>query len=187
VLFRSLFDEPEQLSQILDVYFEAIGEQQNSMWAGKLGFDTFEDEDVELVRELNSLLQLVETDMTIFFRLLSELEAPNVKSLKFAFYEEDEIPTQQWDEWLLKWWNRVDATPDRTKMKLTNPKYIFRNWMAQLAIEDAEKGDFSLCEELLELLKNPYAEQMDLHSKWFTKRPEWAKNKVGCSMLSCSS
>ena len=182
-----LFDEPEQLSKILDVYFEAIGEQQNSMWAGKLGFDTFEDEDAELVRELNSLLQLVETDMTIFFRLLSDIEAPNIEFLKFAFYEEDEIPTQQWNEWLLKWWNRVDATPDRTKMKLTNPKYVFRNWMAHLAIEDAEKGDFSLCEELLELLKKPYAEQMKMHSKWFTKRPEWAKSKVGCSMLSCSS
>ena len=88
-----LFDEPEQLSQILDVYFEAIGEQQNSMWAGKLGFDAFKDEDVELVRELNNLLQLVETDMTIFFRLLSDLETPDVESLKFAFYEEDKIPT----------------------------------------------------------------------------------------------
>ena len=182
-----LFDEPEQLSQILDVYFEDIGEKQNSMWAGKLGLDRFEDADVELVRELNSLLQLVETDMTIFFRLLSNIETPNVESLKFAFYEEDEIPTQQWNEWLLKWWNRVDATPDKTKMKLTNPKYVFRNWMAQLAIEDAEKGDFSLCEEILELLKNPYSEQMDMDMKWFTKRPEWAKSKVGCSMLSCSS
>ena len=80
-----LLNEPEQLSQILDVYFEAIGEQQNSMWAGKLGFDAFKDEDVELVRELNNLLQLVETDMTIFFRLLSDLETPDVESLKFAF------------------------------------------------------------------------------------------------------
>ena len=157
------------------------------MWAGKLGFDSFRDEDVELVRELNSLLQLVETDMTIFFRTLSEIEKPDINDLKFAFYDEDVIPHQQWNEWLQKWWKRVEEKPNRKKMKLSNPKYVLRNWMAQLAIDDAEKGDFSLCIELYNLLKYPYSEQMEFQTKWFAKRPEWARNKVGCSMLSCSS
>ena len=58
---------------------------------------------------------------------------------------------------------------------------------AQLAIDDAENGDFSLCIELFNLLKNPYSEQIEFQTKWFAKRPEWARNKVGCSMLSCSS
>ena len=58
--------------------------------------------------------------------------------------------------------------------------------MAQLAIDDAENGDYGLLEELFELLKKPYSEQTH-QEKWFAKRPEWARHKVGCSMLSCSS
>ena len=48
------------------------------------------------------------------------------------------------------------------------------------------KGDYKLIDELFQLLKNPYSEQLE-SEKWFAKRPEWARNKVGCSMLSCSS
>ena len=58
--------------------------------------------------------------------------------------------------------------------------------MAQLAIDAANEGDYSLIEELFELLKKPYDEQKK-SEKWFAKRPDWAKNKVGSSMLSCSS
>jgi uncharacterized protein YdiU (UPF0061 family) len=58
--------------------------------------------------------------------------------------------------------------------------------MAQLAIDAANQDDFSLIHELHELLKNPYDEQPE-YEKWFAKRPEWARTKVGCSMLSCSS
>ena len=72
-------------------------------------------------------------------------------------------------------------------MLAANPKYVLRNWMAQLAIDAAEKDDYSICEELYKLLKNPYDEQLEFHEKWFKKRPEWARHRVGCSMLSCSS
>ena len=58
--------------------------------------------------------------------------------------------------------------------------------MAQLAIDDANKGDYKLIYELFELLKKPYNEQPEKES-WFAKRPEWARHKAGCSMLSCSS
>jgi uncharacterized protein YdiU (UPF0061 family) len=39
---------------------------------------------------------------------------------------------------------------------------------------------------LFVLLKNPYDEQPNAE-RWFAKRPEWARHKIGCSMLSCSS
>ena len=58
--------------------------------------------------------------------------------------------------------------------------------MSQLAIDAADVGDYGIIDELFELLKNPYQEQT-ASEKWFVKRPDWAKNKVGCSMLSCSS
>jgi uncharacterized protein YdiU (UPF0061 family) len=58
--------------------------------------------------------------------------------------------------------------------------------MAQLAIDDADKEDYNLLNELYEMLLKPYDEQ-EQYQKWFAKRPDWAKNKVGCSALSCSS
>ena len=71
-------------------------------------------------------------------------------------------------------------------MDKVNPKYVLRNYMSQLAIEAAEKEDYSLIEELYLLLKNPYQEQ-NKYQKWFAKRPDWAREKIGSSMLSCSS
>ena len=49
-----------------------------------------------------------------------------------------------------------------------------------------DKGDYKLIDEFFKMLKNPYDEQPE-YEKWFAKRPDWARNKVGCSMLSCSS
>jgi len=71
-------------------------------------------------------------------------------------------------------------------MNTVNPKYVLRNYMAQLAIDKANEEDYSLVDELFQLLKKPYDEQPE-NEKWFAKRPEWARHKVGCSMLSCSS
>jgi uncharacterized protein YdiU (UPF0061 family) len=55
-----------------------------------------------------------------------------------------------------------------------------------MAIDKADTGDFTLIDELYELLKQPYAEQ-PVSERWFARRPEWARDRVGCSMLSCSS
>ena len=182
-----LMEEEERLYEALEFYYDSYEKYNNAMWADKLGLEKFNSEDEELVVELTSILQKVETDMTIFFRLLSSLNEPNINPLKFAFYNEDIIPVDEWNNWLKKWWHRVNGKPDKGKMKLANPKYVLRNWMAQLAIDAAEKEDYSVAIELYELLKNPYDEQSEFEVKWFQKRPEWARNRVGCSMLSCSS
>jgi serine/tyrosine/threonine adenylyltransferase len=73
-----------------------------------------------------------------------------------------------------------------SKMNKVNPKYVLRNYMTQMAIDEAHKGNYTIFEQLYELIKKPYEEQPEM-SQWFALRPSWAINKVGCSMLSCSS
>ena len=153
----------------------------------KIGVDDYKQNEIDLVADLISLLESSNIDMTIFFRLLSNLEAPDVEMLNFAFYSPEKTHVEKWNEWLNRWWGCTKGTPDREKMRSVNPKFVLRNWMAQLAIDAAEEGDYSICEELYQLLKNPYSEQPEFEEKWFKKRPEWARHRVGCSMLSCSS
>ena len=182
-----LVENTDRLTEVLEFYISCYEKEINRVWATKLGLDKFQEDDSELITELNELLQKVETDMTIFFRELSNINNPDVENLSYAFYGTESIPVKEWNSWLTKWWSRVDGEPDRKLMLATNPKYVLRNWMAQLAIDAAKEGDFSVCEELHKVLKNPYLEQSKFENKWYQKRPEWAKNRVGCSMLSCSS
>lgn len=183
----SLMENPKALNGVLESYYNSYRGHSSRMWAEKLGLGEFEEADVGLVSDLTSKLQMTETDMTILFRLLSSTDGPDVENLRHAFYEEGDIQSDEWNTWLTSWWDRVDGRPDRSAMLRANPKYVLRNWMAQLAIDAAEKGDYSVAIDLYEMLKNPYDEQPEHDKNWFRKRPEWARNRVGCSMLSCSS
>ena len=191
-----IIEDVEPLEAVLNQYKVDFEAQSFAMMKSKLGLFADDENDLNLIQALEDNLQLVETDMTIFFRLLGDFS--DVKTgfhlIENAFYDLENITDEvkmRWINWFEIYQNRVaketiSSEERKTKMDLVNPKYVLRNYMSQLAIDAADKGDYSLIDELYQLLKKPYDEQPK-YQKWFAKRPEWARNKVGCSMLSCSS
>ena len=194
-----LIEEAAPLEKILEDFQLRYQQDYHTMMLQKLGLTNLDEKDDQLIAILTDTLQLTETDMTIFFRNLSQLkdEDSEEKALTIvfdSFYKPEEVVATIKESWLywfalyikrLKIENNSDENR-KISMDNTNPKYVLRNYMAQLAIEAAEKEDYALIEELHLLLKNPYQEQ-DKYSKWFAKRPDWAREKIGSSMLSCSS
>ncbi|KXX72487.1 YdiU family protein [Flammeovirga sp. SJP92] len=193
-----LIGEAEGLQDALEDYKDNYIQRYNKMMLEKLGLSKeFEDESI-FIQELEKALHKTETDMTIFFRLLSNLKKDKSQDplsvVKDAFYTWDDLNDEikrQWSTWFEKYFERlaieIDSDQERKeKMDQVNPKYVLRNYMAQLAIDEADKGNYELIDEFFQLLKRPYDEQPD-SQKWFAKRPDWARHKVGCSMLSCSS
>ncbi|WP_341225952.1 YdiU family protein [uncultured Arcticibacterium sp.] len=197
-----IIDDVPALEAILNAYQETFTLAYQKMMRDKLGLAIEKEDDEVLFQDLENTLHLTETDMTIFYRNLANLKKDEtlpedlnaLDFIKEAFYAPEELKEetlQGWINWLKAYQERLhleinDDETRKAKMNAVNPKYVLRNYMAQLAIDKADDGDYSLISELHELLKKPYDNQPE-NEKWFAKRPEWARNKVGCSMLSCSS
>ncbi len=195
-----LIEEAAPLEIVLQAYQDQYEADYTAMMNEKLGLAASLNDNKELIGLLSQNLLLHETDMTIFFRLLAQIKQADDEELAFkkisdAFYNLEKVSKETKEAWLywftqyitkLKAEKATDAER-AIKMNQVNPKYVLRNYMAQLAIDLAEKGDYSLITEFYELLKKPYDEQEAFSNKWFAKRPDWARQKIGSSMLSCSS
>ncbi len=201
-----LIEQIEPLQAALNDYLSSYTEAWQAMMAKKLGLIAFDPEvDDELVTELLAILQLVETDMTLFFRNLTLIhtdidtkhDVSNedlMEPLMDAYYQPEQLTSAhkaRIGHWIRRYQERArkDNRPNdlrRQQMNAVNPKYVLRNYLAQLAIDKAEQGDYSLVNELLDVLRHPYDEQRG-NETFAQKRPDWARERAGCSMLSCSS
>ena len=197
-----LIEDTEPLKRCINDFASNYAAQLETMRAAKLGLLAYRESDSSLIANLHKILQLVETDMTLFYRGLADLkvyqqdqtDAQLMAPLAQAYYVDAQLTTEnktQICQWLRQYQQRVrlDGITDESRrkaMNTVNPKYVFRNYLAQLATDKAEQGDFSLVKELLEVLRHPYDEQPD-KAHFSIKRPDWARQRAGCSMLSCSS
>ncbi len=190
-----LFSSEEPLQNGLQRFADVFIATDRANAAAKLGLSAFDDDDVDLLQALYGLLTDAEVDMTIFFRGLSDLDvnAPTLAPFDAAFYDEEKRRSAEpsFIAWLERYAKRVQAdslspAQRRERMHSTNPRYVLRNYLAQQAIDRAEQGDYAGIHELLEVMRRPYDDQPG-REPYAAKRPEWARHRAGCSMLSCSS
>lgn len=203
-----LMEDNKPLETGLAAYSRQLGTQWQDMMANKLGLDRYHASDETLIDELVQVLRATETDMTIFYRQLAKLNLEQLRqpsddkhadhvldTLRPALYHPAAYEQNQHSianltlDWVQQYATRSQAISEQqriTTMRRTNPKYVLRNYLAQLAIDELGKGSRQKLQELMHVLRTPYDEHPQ-YEQLAAKRPDWARNRPGCSMLSCSS
>jgi len=190
-----LFGDTQPLQAGLDTYQRTLQACTRRDVAAKLGLDTAGDADLALFQRWQQLMQQGRMDMTLAWRALIRVDpaAPDPGLLDGVYYDAQRQQAVQpaLRQWLQDYAARVNADglpgPARVqRMQAANPLYVLRNWLAQEAIDRAEQGDLGGVQALQAVLRDPYREQPG-REHYAAKRPAWADDRAGCSMLSCSS
>ncbi|MFB9865307.1 protein adenylyltransferase SelO [Rufibacter immobilis] len=186
----------QELVAVLETYEEVFYRKYYAMMAGKLGLDAPTEADQDLIRRFSETMATLNLDMTIFFQLLMELpedvqeQQTVVGHFQPSFYRELEAGERELLHTLIKDYqlrrkaNSMAQEEAVQKMRENNPRFILRNYLLHQAIEELEKGQNTLFLKLQAALKDPYSQKFN---EFFARRPDWASQKAGCSMLSCSS
>ena len=191
-LLESDKDSLLELEEVLNGFSDVMKEQMQKMWADKLGLETFDE---ALFDELKSLMFKTSVDYTIFFRELSQLPE-NIEPLQKSFYKklgDDKELEKSWSQWLEKWKSILKATNKSNEelskqMKLVNPKYSLREWFLVPAYQQATDANYSLIEEMQEVMNHPYDElSKEIEEKYYRLKPSQFFEVAGISHISCSS
>jgi uncharacterized protein YdiU (UPF0061 family) len=181
----------------------------------KLGFQADQDVADDLWSQLESMMRKTRTDWTLVFRQLTYvmrefpdlastdyeammklLEADdNVRAGSSPFYERMSDETRkEWLAWLEQWRTALNSDRDSggqavyERMRVTNPKYILREWMLVDAYSSAAKRDEAELFSLNDLLQRPYDEGSSFEEdKYYRRAPEAALKAGGTAFMSCSS
>jgi uncharacterized protein YdiU (UPF0061 family) len=174
----------EDAQDALDVYQPEFARKLDELLHAKLGLATTQDDDRLLFDDMFKLMAGNHVDFTLFFRRLGDLQVDAPE--RDAPLRDQFLDREAFDAWALKYRarlrqeNSVDATR-REAMNRTNPKYVLRNYLAQVAIEQAQNGDYSGVHKLLAVLERPFDEQPENES-YAALPPDWAAHlEVSCS------
>eukprot|EP00177_Eucheuma_denticulatum_P007978 GFKZ01014536.1.p1 GENE.GFKZ01014536.1~~GFKZ01014536.1.p1 ORF type:complete len:641 (+),score=71.81 GFKZ01014536.1:228-1925(+) len=187
----------EEMQKVVGNFEMYYSEYYEDVMGKKLGLSKIEGEqDRELLQEFLDRMTESNADHTNTWRALAGISTAS-KEQDFRVWCEslslfsDKETEELWLQWLEKYKARLERDAGLTAdervrvMNRANPVYILRNYMAQVAIEKAEKGDYSEVRRLYELLKRPYEEQEGM-KEYTSKPPSWASRKGVC-VNSCSS
>ena len=172
----SLISEESQ-TEILQTYEEIFQNTLAELYRKKLGLGLEEPEDAALIQGLLDIMESEKLDYTNTFRNLM-----HTLTNKISPELSSEI-SKSWVVSFLKRHSRETMSQEKRLelMSQMNPKFILRNYMAQEAIEAAEKNDFLLLNTLLIILTQPF-EEFPEHQKFANKSPKWAKDlEISCS------
>lgn len=167
----------------LSAYQDLFSGHYQALMTAKLGFTEISENSMQLVRELLEQMQQSGADYTRVFRALTCIEHDTPAPLRDEF-----VARERFDRWQRDYASLLGATaidPDRRRAKLltVNPKYVLRNYMAQIAIEKAERDrDYTEIDRLIRLLQAPFDEHPDMQH-YAESPPDWA----GGIQVSCSS
>lgn len=186
-LAQALFPltEKEVLKEGLDRYTTLFEQEYLRLMRAKLGVTEEKPEDSELINDFLGLLQGSHADYSIVFRELSLFRTePGAKNDRLR---EHFLTPERFDGWAVRYRDRLRSEESHDgargeRMNRVNPKYILRNYLAQIAIEKAQQKDFSEVDRLLTLLQNPYSDQPGMDT-YAAPPPNWGKHLA----VSCSS
>lgn len=170
----------------LDAYEPAFSEHLLERMRAKLGLREARPEDGGLIADLLGLLQANRVDYTGFFRALGDFrQEPGEANAPLR----DRFPNwAAWGAWADAYRARLELegstdAPRKRRMDRVNPRYVLRNYLAQEAIERAERErDYSGIERLLGVLRDPFTDRPGME-RYAEPPPEWGRRLV----VNCSS
>lgn len=180
----SLIGDVDDVQEALSVYQPAFAAKMDALWHAKLGLDTMQDGDETLISSLLQAMAASRVDFPLFFRRLAHLKVDDPSSdglLRDLF-----IDRSAFDAWSVEYRRRLRAEGSvdaarKVRMNRVNPKYVLRNYLAQVAIDKAAQKDFSEVTQLLKVLQRPFDEQPE-HEAYAALPPDWAAGiEVSCS------
>lgn len=120
----------------------------------KLGLFTQEDEDRQLIEGLLALLYQHRADYTNSLRALAAESLP----------EDDLFNDAGFTAWHQQWRARLSRQPESTQaafdlMRASNPAIIARNHRVEAALTAAVQGDYTVLQQLLGAIAEPYADK----------------------------